>query len=74
MHRDVTLLATKSSNKLKYLKLKERKNCKRSFYTVAKDISNDKFKKIVSYTLQNNYLLQLEMLALHKKITQLDQG
>ena len=43
MHRDVTLLATKSSNKLKYLKLKERKNCKRSFYTAAKDISNYKF-------------------------------
>ena len=42
MHRDVTLVAIKSSNKLKYLKLEERKlkTAKKSCYTVLKDLSN----------------------------------
>ena len=43
MHRDVTLVAIKSSNKLKYLTLEERKlkTAKdRSCYTVLKDLSN----------------------------------
>ena len=42
MHRDVILVAIKSSNKLKYLKLEGKgiKNCKRSCYTALKDLSN----------------------------------
>ena len=42
MHRDVTLVAIKSSNKLKYLKLEERKlkTAKEGCYAVLKDLSN----------------------------------
>ena len=42
MHRDVTLVAIKSSNKLKYLKLEDRKlkTAKEVVYTVLKDLSN----------------------------------
>ena len=59
MHHDVTLVAIKSSNKLKYLKLerKEIKSCKRSCYTVLKDLSNYRDKNFrVIYTLTYYYL------------------
>ena len=53
MHREDTLLAMKSSDKLKYshVKRKEMKNCKRSSYTILKDLSNKRITNFVSYEL-----------------------
>ena len=52
MHRDVKLVAVKSSNKLKYLKLEERKlkTAKKNLYTVLKDLFNQEIENFVSYT------------------------
>ena len=53
MHRDVTLFVKESLMKLKYFKLNQTKNCKRTCYTVLKIFLTRNKKIRVTYSLNS---------------------
>ena len=57
MHRDVTLVAKKNSNKLKYLKLKENEKLqKKSLYCFKRSFQLGDKKLRVIYTLRFSFI------------------